>query len=48
MLVYVENIGQSMIFRQGEVVSGRVWGWGGPDPKKNSFNRLLHISNVDG
>ena len=32
------------------MVSGRVWGWwGGPDPKKKSFNRLLiHISNIDG
>ena len=39
MLIFVENIGHEYDFE----------GWGGPDPKKKSFNRLLtHISNVDG
>ena len=36
----------SMIFREGGVVSGRVWEWGmgGPDPKNKSFDRILiHI-----
>ena len=43
-LVFVENIGHKYDFLGGGVVSGRVWGGGGPDPKKKSFNRILiHI-----
>ena len=49
MLGLVENIGHKYDFQGGWVVFGRGWGWGGSDPKKKSFNRLLiHISNVDG
>ena len=49
MLVFVENIGHEYDFWGDGVVSGRVWGGGGPDPKKKGFNRLLiHISNIDG
>ena len=50
MLVLLKILGRSIILRGGGgVVSGRVWGGGGPDPKKKGFNRLLiHISNVDG
>ena len=48
MLVLVENIGHKDDF-QGGLGWSLVGGGGGPDPKKNSFNRLLiHISNVDG
>ena len=49
MLGFVENIGHKYDFQGGGVVSGRGWGCGGwSRSKEKSFNRLIHIFNVDG